>query len=494
MKKYDAIIIGSGFGGSLLALMLARLGLQVCVIERNSHPRFAIGESSTPIADMVLRSIANGYGLPWLEPFSRYGTWLKEYPEINCGLKRGFSYFHHKPGDFFTDNAHHSKALMVAASTSDHLSDTQWFRPDFDHFLSKKLPDYGIDYFDRTEINHCAIKTNRWEIRAGRGLETLKLSGHFLFDATGADAFSRKFLGTKPTVDGFRTHSRAVFSHFENAGYWKDYLIEKKLPVSDHPYHADQSALHHVIREGWMWMLRFRDGKLSAGFVLEDIEPTYSPENEFKMLLQKYPSLENLFFHAEIAGMPGRIIGTKRLQRRLNSICGDGWMALNHTGGFVDPLHSTGIAHTLTGIERIAGLVRDVGIGGISRHSGYLNDVFTKEISLIDRLVSVCYDARLSPELFEACSMLYFCCSIAYERQRLGGSIPEYYLNAGDVGLASIVDKVCDAIKQWKRNGSDMKEVNGLVDFIKEAIGPWNNVGLLDPSKKRMYLHTAADL
>ena len=50
----DLAIIGSGFGGTLLSLIAQRLGFTVALLERGTHPRFAIGESSTPLADFKL--------------------------------------------------------------------------------------------------------------------------------------------------------------------------------------------------------------------------------------------------------------------------------------------------------------------------------------------------------------------------------------------------------------------------------------------------------
>ncbi|MBT7502886.1 MAG: FAD-dependent oxidoreductase, partial [Gemmatimonadales bacterium] len=58
----DVAVIGGGFGGTLVAMCLADQGRDVVVIERETHPRFATGESSTPLANWVLRDLANRYG------------------------------------------------------------------------------------------------------------------------------------------------------------------------------------------------------------------------------------------------------------------------------------------------------------------------------------------------------------------------------------------------------------------------------------------------
>ncbi|HUG89439.1 MAG TPA: NAD(P)-binding protein, partial [Planctomycetaceae bacterium] len=71
----EIAVIGSGFGGSLTALLLDRIGRRPVLVDRGSHPRFAIGESSTPIANLVLRDLALRYGLPRLVPLAKYGTW-----------------------------------------------------------------------------------------------------------------------------------------------------------------------------------------------------------------------------------------------------------------------------------------------------------------------------------------------------------------------------------------------------------------------------------
>ena len=94
----DIAVIGAGFSGSLIAMLLQRMGLRPVLVDRGSHPRFAVGESSTPVANLILEGLAHRYDLPRIAPLANYASWKRTYPEIVCGLKRGFSYFHHEFG------------------------------------------------------------------------------------------------------------------------------------------------------------------------------------------------------------------------------------------------------------------------------------------------------------------------------------------------------------------------------------------------------------
>ena len=94
----DIAVVGSGFAGSLIALALKRRGRSVVLIERGRHPRFAIGESSTPLANLLLEELADRYDLPRIRSFSKWGTWQRAHPDVGCGLKRGFTFFFHQPG------------------------------------------------------------------------------------------------------------------------------------------------------------------------------------------------------------------------------------------------------------------------------------------------------------------------------------------------------------------------------------------------------------
>src|SRR5438093_8296997 len=149
---FDIAVVGSGFGGSLMAMIARRLGRSVILLERGRHPRFVIGESSTPLANLLLEELARKYDLPRLLPLAKWGSWRKTYPQIACGLKRGFTFYHHQFGEPFAHDSDMRDQLLVAASPRDEIADTHWYRADFDHFLVQETQRLGVEYLDQTKL------------------------------------------------------------------------------------------------------------------------------------------------------------------------------------------------------------------------------------------------------------------------------------------------------------------------------------------------------
>ena len=183
-----------------------------------------------------------------------------------------------------------------------------------------------------------------------------------------------------------------------------------------------------------------------------------------------------------------------RLQRRIKHCFGPGWVALPHTAGFVDPLFSSGIAHTLSGVENI--------IQTISQFWGnyellqqnlkeYEQAVF-EELNLIDNLVAGCYKTMAHFELFKAWSMLYFASTIAHEQRRMQNQSPGYFLNADDPAIRNMVRKTyADLLKIISDHQPSLEDINFFTNLVRERIRPFNTAGLLEPTFKNMYRHTA---
>ncbi|MGK7371687.1 MAG: tryptophan 7-halogenase, partial [Candidatus Halalkalibacterium sp. M3_1C_030] len=292
----------------------------------------------------------------------------------------------------------------------------------------------------------------------------------------------------------------AIFSHFKDIKPWKGYLEEKNISTDDYPYDPDFSALHHLLKEGWMWMLRFNNELTSAGLLLNmnrsDIEPGKPAEDNWRRIIKRYPSLAEIFKEAKIADVPGQIIETDRLQRRLLKISGKNWAALPHTAGFIDPMHSTGIAHTLSGVEKLVRILTESEPHEATRYKRlkeYEQSVFT-ELELVDLLVAGSYKSMNRFRLFSTYTMLYFISAISYEQRRLRGEIPSHFLCADDKEIRGIINSAFTDLNDLLADKITPAQISDFEERVKSAIDPFNTAGLLNPESKNMYRHTAVDI
>ena len=191
----DVLVVGAGFSGAITAMALARQGKRVALVERGTHPRFAIGESSTPLANLLLEDLADRYGLDRLRPFSKWGTWQRERPEVGCGLKRGFSFFFHVDGQSFQDTEQHRRQLLVAASPHDEIADTHWYRPDFDAALVRDAQDLGVEYLDSAALDAPAWHGDTVRVEGHRQGSPLTFQADFLIDASGPRGYLAQAMG-----------------------------------------------------------------------------------------------------------------------------------------------------------------------------------------------------------------------------------------------------------------------------------------------------------
>lgn len=513
--RCDVAVLGAGFGGSLMALILQRIGLRVVLLDRGAHPRFAIGESSTPIADLVLRDLAIRYDLPRILPLVKYGTWKETYPDIVCGLKRGFSYFEHRPGERFIPRQDHANELLVAASHDDRRSDTHWLRSDVDTFFAAEAVAAGVPYFDRTSVT---IEGNApWRLRGrrtpsgrrdsieGEGSEAgesrdLLMTADFVIDATGEGGLMSRHLGLEDRRERMRTPSRSIFAHFAGVKRWGEYLKGRGASTGEHPFPCDAAAQHQVLPHGWMWQLRFDNDVTSVGFMLDTrhhpLDEGISARDEWDTLLRQYPSIGDQLSEAVIVAPEGGLRRTARIQRWISPAASSDWALLPHTAGFIDPLNSTGIAHTLCGIERLGRAFeqhwkRDSFGGELASYA----ETVSRETEFIDLLISGCYATFCDFELFVAYSMLYFAIVTSYEHGRAMGLQPveTAFLGADQSERWRITEEIHARVHDLMREGMNARARRDFASHVCRQIAPYNIAGLCDPGVRNMYRYTAAD-
>jgi FADH2 O2-dependent halogenase len=489
----DLAILGSGFGGTLLAIIAQRLGFTTALLERGSHPRFAIGESSTPLADFKLAAIADRFGLDWLRPFARYGTWKATYPNVGCGLKRGFSFFRHEHGQPHLPRPGNDNALLVEAKPNDDVSDTHWFRADFDAHLVTRAVESGVAYLDRFEGQTLTHDGRGWHIEGMRPDGAISVHAGLLIDATGDGQAVGRALGVEPVEPSrLLARSRALYSHFRGVPRWHDLLRETsgESALAAHPFPCDAAALHHIIDHGWMWVLRFDNGITSAGFSLDpDVYPLRSdesPEAEWDRLLGAYPSLQRQFANVE------RVrpwVRTGRLQRRLSRAAGPDWALLPHAAGFLDAWLSPGIAQTLYAVDRLGRILAEDGRApNRERRLQQYGESVLRELAWVDEITGTCFACFDRFEVLATVSMLYFVAAIyCEERERAGRAGPEKaFLLADDGVYREIAGRFVRAALTVKGTESSQ-----FAAEFRDAITEYNVAGLCDPLRMNMYPYVA---
>lgn len=486
--RYDLAIVGSGFGGSLMAMAARRLGLTAVLLERETHPRFAIGESTSPLANLILEQFAARYDLPRLLPLTTYGAWQRAYPEIVCGLKRGFTYFAQTAGEEYGMDADRNNQLLVAASPCDSLADTHWLRSDVDQFLVNEAISIGVDYHDRADL-----APPRWE----NGTATLTgerlgvpfaLHAHFIIDATGPRGFLSRALEMKEAVFAAYPKTQSLYTHF--IGVKRCDGLASYATAGTPPYPMDDAALHHIFDGGWLWVLRFGSGVTSAGVTVTDALASELRLCEgrpaWHRLLNRFPTLQAQFAEA----VPIRpITYAPRLAYRTSAATGPGWAMLPSAAAFIDPLFSTGIPLTLLGVERLCRILEeDWGTERLGERMQEYGEITLAEADATADYIGACYAALGCFPVFSALSMFYFAAASYSEMARRldRPHLVRRFVAADHPQFGPSLRRTT----AWVRDhapGFTTGEITQFTADVREAVACLNVAGLCNPAKQNWY-------
>jgi FADH2 O2-dependent halogenase len=494
-QDFDIAVIGSGFGGSLIAMIAKRLGRSAILLERGKHPRFVIGESSTPLANLLLEELCGRYNLPALASLSKWGAWQKAHPEIACGLKRGFTFYHHRWDKPFTDDPERQSQLLVAASPRDEIADTHWYRADFDYFLLRQAQGLGVEYVDEMVPRDLELKADGVTVTGVRHGKEFSVRARFLIDATGPRGFVHRALNLPEVAFDYLPRAEGLYSHFTKVRRWDAVHASADTP----PYPVDDAALHHVFDGGWIWVLRFNNGITSAGVAAtEPVARSLRFEEgaaAWGRFLERLPSVREQFQEAKSAL---EFVHAPRLSFRSSRAAGSRWALLPSAAGFIDPLLSTGFALTLLGISRLARIIEqdwesDRFEPGLK---AYAAETFA-ELLAAERLVAALYASMKDFGVFSLLSLLYFgAVSYAETARRLGrAELAESFLLHKNARFGPRLAQCCDWATRASRTGRFTQEgKDELRRNVVDAIAPLDSAGLCDSARRNWYPVKAEDL
>jgi len=407
---YDIVIIGSGIGGGTMAFPLARIGAKVLVVEKSRHPRFAIGESTIPSSTFMWRRLHEKYNVPEYIRMSHY-LGMKE-AGLTGNPKAGFWFGLHRVGEELRpEHELQLETLKLPLGPDVHM-----VRSEIDQYLASRFPAYGIDYTDQTDVAEFEFvsTTKKSRLTLNKDGKTRTIQCNLVADASGHRGFfAQKFnLLEDPAL--FKTNSRSIFGHFRNVGR----LEELYPPNPVFRIGRDGETQHHCFRGGWIWVIPFDNGVTSVGAMLNpDAYPEQSelqPEEELREICRRFPSVQMQLKTME-AVTP--IIRTGRVQFKVKSMVGDGYIMTPHASGFVDALFSTGLAFSASFVSRfIPAFKLAMADNDYSRHRFQpLEDAFFHELKQVDLLVSASYESWRDYDVMKqvkrwwaTCNMFHF--------------------------------------------------------------------------------------
>jgi flavin-dependent dehydrogenase len=314
---FDFAVAGGGPAGSSAAISLAQRGHSVVLFERETFPRFHIGES--------LLSTAN-------DAFAKLG--VAETMEAACFPdKWGARLFTHDGlsgrGVDFTDVTEVTKPKTV-----------QVCREVFDKILLDRARELGVDVREGYRVNACEFASDAalLDFATSDDGVTGRVRVHALVDATGRNGLlARKF---NLRTDEPLLANIAVFSHYKNV---------PRL-AGDRP---DDIRLVARSDAGWFWLIPISKELMSVGVVVPKSlfmqSPKGSPEEMLDRAIADTPVLAELMRDAT-REWPVRV--EKDFSYSASKYAGDRWILAGDAGSFLDPVFSTGVSIAMeSGIE-----------------------------------------------------------------------------------------------------------------------------------------------
>lgn len=300
--KYDALIIGGGPAGATTALVLAREGRRVLLLERSRFPRFHIGESFLPRNLALIKELG-------LEPA------LRALPQVE---KRGAEFLlgHGRDeGSLFWFSDYFTRGETTAFNLE---------RAPFDAMLLDEARKAGAEVREGGFVKKVLrLEDGRVEAETDAG----PVSARYLIDASGQSTFLGKHLGIRKVLPHHR--KVACFGHFENVARRESleggFIV---IVMSD---------------EGWFWLIPLDETRTSVGVVMDSEhvrQVGLPPEQMLLWAVERCPAVRQ---RMEGASLLGEHHVLADFSYRCSPYAGPGYFLVGDAAVFVDPIFSTGV-------------------------------------------------------------------------------------------------------------------------------------------------------
>lgn len=358
----DVLIIGAGPAGSLAAALLEREGFRLLVAEKQTFPRFVIGESLLPSSMTLLEDA----GL--LEPVEKQG-FMRKYGAV-----------------FFRGNQT-CNFDFANQSTSGFKYTFQVTRADFDKTLADAVAARGVPIL----YGHSVTKVTFDNRLARVTLEERQgnrrtITARFVLDCSGFGRVLPRLLQLEEPASSPPRES--LFAHV-TGDQRPQGREEGKVWVCIHPGGA------------WIWVIPFSNGNTSVGVVGE---PAFfqqfpeDPETRLREIVMSDPNAAARLAGMKVVFPPQSIAG---YACAVKTVFGPQFALVGNATEFLDPVFSSGVALALDSAQRAAQVLTRHLRGEMVDWQREYADYVMEGINTFRSYVTAWYDDKL-PQIFFA--------------------------------------------------------------------------------------------
>lgn len=300
--EVDCLIAGGGPAGAAAGILLAQAGRSVIIAEKQTYPRFHIGESLIPAVNPILR---------------RMGVW--ERMDDAGFLRKYGAEFLHGAGENYVHNVF-AKGLIPGYEYTYEVE-----RAKFDALLLGRAAEVGCAVRQPATVGNLEQSADGWRATLDTPEGTEAVHARYLLDATGRTRLLPRLLKIDST-DYALPKRFAVFNHFRG--------VQRRM--------GKEAGNITITRTpcGWFWSIPLDAERTSVGLVTKQNRDRQRPEDIFRETLAAQPFMREWMRDAE--PLDEFRVEADYSYRHLQ-MAGDNWLLLGDSAGFIDPVFSSGV-------------------------------------------------------------------------------------------------------------------------------------------------------